>query len=245
MSDWPRVELTAEVFMSTGRDPARAGGVVATTIVRSREGSLEPLSQEHETLVETYLYPKHVRSIVSWRRGEPVKTAEAPADTPAGPTTRGAGRAAVELLASMEADHARIAPAAEAVATAARQYTTTSGDPQRNALVEALDALIEVLIPHLDREVAEAMPVVAASITNREWDAVEQEYNIKPKSTRELALEGHWLLEGIDTEGYAVVVHKVPAVLRFILLHGFGRGYRRQARARWMPDDSRRGAVMS
>lgn len=161
------------------------------------------------------------------------------------PLVRRRNSAAAELLDSMEADHARIAPAAEAVTTAARQYATTTTDPPRPALVEALEGLIEVLIPHLDREVAEAMPVVAASITNREWDAVEQEYNIKPKSTRELAFEGHWLLEGIDPEGYDVVVHKVPAVLRFILLHGFGRGYRRQARARWLPDDSRRGAVAS
>ena len=66
----------------------------------------------------------------------------------------------------------------------------------RVALVEALDRLVEVLFPHLDREVAEAMPVVAASITDREWDAVEQQYYIKGKSTRELATEGHWLLDG-------------------------------------------------
>ena len=161
------------------------------------------------------------------------------------PLVRRRNPTAAELLDSMEADHARIAPAAEAVAMAARQYTTTTNDPPRIALVETLDSLIDVLIPHLDREVAEAMPVVAVSITNREWDAVEQEYNIKPKSTRELALEGHWLLEGIDAEGYDVVVHKVPAVLRFILLHGFARGYRRQAQARWMPEESRRGAVVS
>lgn len=154
------------------------------------------------------------------------------------PLVRRRNPAAAELLDSMEADHARIAPAADAAAAAARDYTTTTGDSARARLVEALDGLVEVLVPHLDREVAEAMPVVAASITNREWDAVEQEYNIKPKTTRELAMEGHWLLEGIDAEGYDVVVHKVPAVLRFILLHGFGRAYRRQADARWSPAES-------
>jgi hypothetical protein len=154
------------------------------------------------------------------------------------PLVRRRNPAAAELLDSMEADHARIAPAADVVAAAAREYTATTGDSARAALVEALDGLLEVLVPHLDREVAEAMPVVAASITNREWDAVEQEYNIKPKTTRQLAMEGHWLLEGIDAEGYEVVVHKVPAVLRFILIHGFGRAYRRQADARWTPDES-------
>lgn len=154
------------------------------------------------------------------------------------PLVRQRNPAAAELLDSMEADHARIAPAADVVAVAAREYTTTMADSPRAALVEALDGLVEVLVPHLDREVAEAMPVVAASITNREWDAVEQEYNIKPKTARQLAMEGHWLLEGIDAEGYDVVVHKVAAVLRFLLIHGFGRAYRRQADARWTPDES-------
>ena len=154
------------------------------------------------------------------------------------PLVRERNPAACELLDSMEADHARIAPAADAAAEAARSYAATTNEASRVALAQALEDLIEVLVPHLDREVAEAMPVVATSISNREWDAIEQEYNIKPKTTRQLAMEGHWLIEGIDAEGYDVVVHKVPAALRFILLHGFGRAYRRQAAARWTPDAS-------
>lgn len=146
---------------------------------------------------------------------------------------------ATELLDSMEADHARIAPAADEVAASAREYTTTTTDPPRVALTAALDDLLDVLVPHLDREVAEAMPVVSASITEREWDAVEQEHNIKPKTTRQLAMEGHWLIEGADPQTYDVVVHKVPAVQRFVLLHGFGRAYRRRAAARWSPDAAR------
>lgn len=161
------------------------------------------------------------------------------------PLVRRRNPAAAELLDSMEADHARIAPAVDRAAEAALAYTSTTHDAARVELVEAMDQLLEVLVPHLDREVAEAMPVVAASITNREWDAVEQEHNIKPKSTRQLAMEGHWLLEGIDPEGYDVVVHKVPAVLRFVLIHGFGRTYRRQAHARWTPDDSSTRAAVS
>ncbi len=154
------------------------------------------------------------------------------------PLVRRRNPAAAELLDSLEADHARISHAAEAVTAAARAYTATAADPPRAELVEALDRLADVLVPHLDREVADAMPVVSASITEREWDAVEQEYNIKPKSMRQLGMEGHWLLEGIDPEGYDVVVRKVPPVARFVLLHGFGRAYRRSARARWTPEGS-------
>jgi hemerythrin-like domain-containing protein len=151
------------------------------------------------------------------------------------PLVRRRNPAAAELLDSLEADHARIAPAADALAAAAQAYTSGTADEPRAALVEAIDRLTAVLFPHLDREVADAMPVVAASITAREWDEIEQRFNIKPKSVRELATEGHWLLEGIDAEGYDVVVHKVPALQRFVLLHGFGRAYRRQAAARWTP----------
>jgi hemerythrin-like domain-containing protein len=151
------------------------------------------------------------------------------------PKVRSCNPDAGPLLDSLEADHARIAPAADALAEAARRYTDTTTDEPRVALVDAIDRLVEVLFPHLDREVAEAMPVVAASITAREWDEIEQRFNIKPKSVRELATEGHWLLEGIDAEGYDVVVHKVPALQRFVLLHGFGRAYRQQAAARWTP----------
>jgi hemerythrin-like domain-containing protein len=152
------------------------------------------------------------------------------------PKVRSRNPGAGDLLDSLEADHARIAPAADALAAAARTYANATTDGPRAALVEAIDRLVDVLFPHLDREVAEAMPVVAASITAREWDEVEQEFNIKPKSVRQLATEGHWLLEGIDAEGYDVVVHKVPPLQRFVLIHGFGRAYRRQAAARWTPD---------
>jgi hypothetical protein len=91
-------------------------------------------------------------------------------------------------------------------------------------------------LPHLDREVDEAMPVVSSSITHAEWRAIEQRYNIKPKSLPQLGMEGHWLLDGIDPEGYDVVVATVPSIARFVLVHGFARAYRRRAHARWEPD---------
>lgn len=201
------------------RDLLRARGVLAA--------SPAPLGRQRAALGE------HVLWMLDFLHSH--HTAE---DTDLWPRVRVRNPAATELLDSMEADHARIAPAADAVAAAAREYTSTITDPPRAALVEAIDSLLKVLVPHLDREVAEAMPVVAASITNREWDAYEQGSNVKNKTTPQLAMEGHWLLEDIDPEGYDVVVHKVAAPIRFILIHGFGRAYRRRARARWSPDES-------
>jgi len=151
------------------------------------------------------------------------------------PLVRQQNPAAGALLDSLEADHLAISPGAAALAAAGRRYASTSADEPRADLVTALDALTSVLFPHLDREVEEAMPVVSASITRAQWHAVEQKYNIKPKSLAQLGMEGHWLLDGIDPEGYQIVVHTVPAVPRFILLHGFARAYRRRAQARWQP----------
>ncbi len=112
----------------------------------------------------------------------------------------------------------------------------------RVTLVAALEELGAVLFPHLDREVADAMPVVAATLTDEEWRAIDQKHNIKPKSLSQLGFEGHWLLDGIDAEGYQVVTHVVPPVPRFILLKGFARAYRRHAAEVWQPADAGAGA---
>ena len=152
------------------------------------------------------------------------------------PLVRERDPAAGALLDSLEADHQRISPAAAALTAAGQRYAATVADEARAELVAALDTLTAVLLPHLDREVEQAMPVVSACITHAKWRAVEQRYNIKPKSLPQLGMEGHWLLDGIDAEGYQVVVHTVPAVPRFVLVHGFARAYRRRAQARWQPD---------
>ncbi|GIH14297.1 hemerythrin domain-containing protein [Rugosimonospora africana] len=142
------------------------------------------------------------------------------------------------LLDSLDADHRRIAPAVDATIAAGRRYADTTTEDARADLVTALAVLVTVLVPHLDREVEEGMPVVSASITQADWHSWDQKYNVKPKSLQQLGLEGHWLLDGIDPEGYQTVVHVVPAVARFILLHGFARAYRRRATARWTPEPS-------
>ncbi|MFG2041632.1 hemerythrin domain-containing protein [Dactylosporangium sp. NPDC048998] len=137
------------------------------------------------------------------------------------------------LLESLEADHRAIAPAAERLAAAGQAYSGSTGDVERVEVHDALQALTSVLVPHLEREVAEAMPVVSASITHADWHAWDQERNVKGKPLSELGFVGHWLLDGIDPEGYQLVVGEVPAVPRFILLRFFAGPYRRRADLLW------------
>lgn len=143
---------------------------------------------------------------------------------------------AIGLLDSLEADHRAISPAAEGLTAAAVRYGASVSDEQRIELVRALDTLTAVLFPHLDREVAEAMPVVSACVSRGEWRAIEHRFNIGPKSLPQLAMEAHWLLDGIDAEGQRVVTQTVPAMARLLVTHGFRAAYRRQARARWESD---------
>ena len=151
---------------------------------------------------------------------------------------------AAPLLDSFEADHARIAPAGDALTAAARHYVATTSDEPRAALVAALDGLGGVLFPHLDREVTEGMPVVSAALTEREWRDWDKAYNISGKSPLELGLEGHFLMDDLDPERRRVVEELVPPLPRFLLIHGFGWLYRRQARQRWQaPASARRLAA--
>jgi hypothetical protein len=139
--------------------------------------------------------------------------------------------AAAELLQRMDADHKRIAPAITSLEQAASAYSRDGS--AREHVLDALAGLGEVLLPHLQREELEMMPVVAATLTTAEYQGVEQEYFVKPKGFLELGAEGHWILDGLDEEGRDVILHVVPAVHRFVLLHGFARAYRRKKARLW------------
>ena len=158
------------------------------------------------------------------------------------PLVRARDPRARPLLEEMETAHARVAPLVEACVAAARRYGSNSSDDARVDLLTALARLTEVLLPHLQREEDEMMPVVSLAISDAEWHAVDQEYFVKPKSLAQLGLEGHWLLDGLDAERAQIVVHEVPPIPRLVLVHGFARRYRRRATACWGPDRTSSGA---
>lgn len=135
------------------------------------------------------------------------------------------------IVDQMSAQHAAVVPAITAVEEAADRCA--AADDGREALLAALIRLEEVLLPHLRQEEDEAMPLVAAHMTQQQWDAVEQGRYLTPKSAATLAQEGHFLLDDLDPERSRLVTHLVPPAKRFVLLHGFGWLYRRAARARW------------
>lgn len=124
---------------------------------------------------------------------------------------------AAPLVERMNADHRTIEPAIAPVEEAARDPRADhpgSGE----ALGAALSRLSEVLLPHLEREEREMMPLVSTSITDAQWRAWDQEFSIEPKGMQQLGKEGNWLIDGLDDSSRDHVVHLVPPVPRFVLL---------------------------
>jgi hypothetical protein len=135
------------------------------------------------------------------------------------------------LLDDMARDHQAVATAILAVQIAA----TDTGSIDHTEMVDAIDGLCDVLLPHLEREENEVMPVVSRVITIAEWRDIEQRYNLDGKSMSQLGMEGHWLIDGATTQDRARVLGLVPLLPRLLLVYGFGHSYRKRQRACWNP----------
>ena len=140
---------------------------------------------------------------------------------------------ALEVLDRMATDHEAIAPAAAAVETSGVALAADPTDDATQRTITALDALAAALLPHLQQEEDEAMPITSRLITAAEWQAIDKAYNLDPKSMSDLGFEGHWLIDGASDADRTTVLGLVPPIPRFILLHGFSRRYRRDAAACW------------
>ena len=148
------------------------------------------------------------------------------------PLVRERAPSAGELLDAMDAEHRAVAKAIADVEAAAG--SVSFGDASDvEPLIGALASLSRVLLPHLEHEENAAMPVVSSVVTDSEWRDLEQHYNLKGKSFTQLGFEGHWLIDDADAEDRQRVVGLVPAIPRFVLLHGLARSYRRRAAACW------------
>jgi hemerythrin-like domain-containing protein len=146
------------------------------------------------------------------------------------PLVRERAPAAVELLDQMDADHRAVA---EAIADVEAATSSPVALGSETRVIAALASLSNVLLPHLEREESEMMPVVSTVVTDAEWRQLEEQHNLEGKSSRQLGIEGHWLIDDAHPEDRRRVLGLVPAIPRFILVHGFGRSYRRRAAACW------------
>lgn len=73
-------------------------------------------------------------------------------------------------------------PAAERLRQTAARYRSDAGDQPRADFRDAVSGLSQALLPHLRGEEDEAMPLVAAVLTEAEWRHWDQAHNVKGKS---------------------------------------------------------------
>jgi hypothetical protein len=136
-----------------------------------------------------------------------------------------------EILDSMNSEHAAIVPAMAEVELAAQSWAQDPTEAPR--VLAALEALKVVLGPHLKHEEEEMMPLVQRVVTQREWREWDQATNVGPKSNKQLAFEGHWLIDNTTPADRNIVVHLVPPVPRFFLVNFMGGAYQKRRTALW------------
>ncbi|ORB82564.1 hypothetical protein B1987_00285 [Mycobacterium kansasii] len=138
---------------------------------------------------------------------------------------------AAGILDAMDADHQTLLPAINRLTDTARRYVQ---DPcARTELVITLEQLAAVLLPHLQREELEMMPVVSAAVTKAEWDAIEHAHAVKALKPTELALTALWLCDGAGAEDRAVVRSLVPKPVAWAIDRFTARRYERHAWHCW------------
>ncbi|MCE5292325.1 MAG: hemerythrin domain-containing protein [Nocardiaceae bacterium] len=147
------------------------------------------------------------------------------------PAVRAKNPAAAGLLDRMDADHKSIGPGIEALESAAQGYRTS--ELARQSVLAAIDLLESNLLPHLQREELEMMPIVGQTLTQEELDNIENTYFIDGKSKSDLADEGHWIIDNTDPESRQLILGIVGPVLWFVLVYAFGPRYRRKRNAMW------------
>ncbi|WP_244928701.1 hemerythrin domain-containing protein [Nocardioides sp. W7] len=136
--------------------------------------------------------------------------------------------AVAPLVATVDAEHGVIAPAVGVLEEAAREFRDGA---DREVLLAALTGLDSVLLPHLEREEAELVPVAAGSLTDEQWHRWHQGRTAGTTTAAQRALEVHWLIDGADPGTRAAVLARLPAVPR--VLHGLRRAYARRFRELW------------
>ncbi|SDC78764.1 hemerythrin domain-containing protein [Rhodococcus tukisamuensis] len=131
---------------------------------------------------------------------------------------------AVAVLDAMEAEHALIDPALAEVESA-----FDDPDHGHERLADRVDDLVGILHAHLAHEEREAVPMIRATITAREWRGVSKNA-LHDMTYREKADGVPYLLEEAPEARVRIMLDVLPPPLRFMYRHRWNPRYRRVRR---------------
>jgi hemerythrin-like domain-containing protein len=100
----------------------------------------------------------------------------------------------LELVDSMEAQHHQIHADVDSAVEAVSAWSAAPHQDTADALVAALEGVNASLIPHLDREEREILPIAARTMTQEEWGALPQHGSMNFRG------EKLWLILGLIRE---------------------------------------------
>lgn len=124
-----------------------------------------------------------------------------------------------ELMDRMDAQHARVSDAVEAVEAELPGWTTSADAAAGERMAARIDAMMPTLLDHLAEEEQEVLPIVSRTLTQREWDALGKHGMSAIPVTRRLIILGHIVEEADDAERHKFLqVVPAPARLAFRLI---------------------------
>lgn len=147
------------------------------------------------------------------------------------PMVRQRAPKAAAILDAMDRDHHALAAAIDVVAQSGSEYAAS--DASRHSLLKAVDELAAVMLPHLQREEDEAMPIVSQSISKAEWEDWDRRFNLETRSLAERTFDGLWLMDGTDEADRDVVRALIPRPVAWTIETLKSRDYARRAYRCW------------
>lgn len=101
---------------------------------------------------------------------------------------------AAELFASMQAQHAQVHGATDTAGNALAGWTLDRNATTTQAFITAINGVNEQVVPHLDQEERDILPIVAEVITASEWGALPSH------GLRNFSGDKPWLILGLIRE---------------------------------------------
>jgi hemerythrin-like domain-containing protein len=126
---------------------------------------------------------------------------------------------APELMDRMDAQHALVNDAVANISAELSAWTANADVAVGERMAAIIDAMMPTLTDHLAEEERELLPIVSATLTQREWDALGKHGMSAIPVTRRLVILGHITEEADDAERRTFMqVIPAPARLAYKLI---------------------------
>ena len=129
----------------------------------------------------------------------------------------------------MESQHGRVEQLLDEITPLLGQWRRTAGATERDRMAELYDELYAALAEHLDAEEQRLLPIAARSVTQEEWERMGAAARAGTPKDKQFVVLGMIAYDG-GPEGIALMLHKAPAPVRWLLPRLGARAYRKYAR---------------